>query len=84
MTQPIPKRHHLVVYWRNNSGSHGSFGDRGSKGIPSTKGSWGHPNDAKADFKGPFNSTTSDKHLKRERSISNRSYDSWNKAKKRL
>ena len=47
-------------------------------------GSWGHPKDAKEDSKGSSKSTTFDRHFKRERSTNNKSYDSWNKAKKRL
>ena len=84
MTQPTYKRHQPIVYGQNNFGSHGNFGTNGSKGISNTKGSWGHPKDAKADFKGSSTSTTFDTHLKRERSTSGRSYESWSKAKKRL
>jgi hypothetical protein len=61
MTQPTPKRHQPVVYEKNNASNHGSFGASGSKSISNTKGSWGHPKDARADFKGSFKSTTSDK-----------------------
>jgi hypothetical protein len=82
MKHPTSMRHHPVVYGQNISGSHGNFGDSGSKGIPNTKGSWGHPKDAKADFKGSTKLTTFDNHLKRERSTSGKKYDSWNKAKK--
>ena len=65
MTQPTSKRHQPIVYGHNNSGSHGKFGASGSKGIPNTKGSWGQPKNAKADFNGSSKSITFDKHLKR-------------------
>jgi len=84
MTHPTSKRHQPFVYGQNTFGTHGNFGSNGSKGISYTKGSWGHPKDAKADFKGPSKSTTFDKNLKRERSKSGRNHDSWNKAKKRM
>jgi hypothetical protein len=83
MPQPTSKRHQRDVYGQNNSGSYGSFGASGSKGIPRTEGSWRHLKDAKAEFKGSSKSTTFDKHFKRERSTSSKNYDSWNKAKKR-
>ena len=76
MTQPTSKRHQPVVYGHNICDSHGSFGASGSKGIPNTKGPWGQPKNAKADFESPSKSTTFDKHLKRERITSGRSYDS--------
>ena len=83
MPQPTSKRHQPTVFKQQTFGSHGSFRAGRSKAIPNTLGSWGNPKDAKADFKGFSKSTTFGKHLKRERSNS-RSYDSWNKAKKRL
>ena len=46
--------------------------------------SWGHPKNAKADFKEPSRSVTFNKHVKRERNDNNKNYDTWNKAKKRL
>ncbi len=53
MTQPTSKRHHqLVVYGQNIFGSHNNFGASGIKGIPNIKRSWGHLENAKADFKG--------------------------------
>ena len=84
MQQPTSKRHHPIIYGQNNFGGHGRFGASVSKGIPNTMGSWEHPKDAKADFKGSSKSTTFVKHSKRERSANNKNYDSWNKAKKRL
>ncbi len=45
MTQPTYKRHYPVIYGQNNSGSHGSFGASGRKGIHNTKRSWGQPKD---------------------------------------
>jgi len=84
MTQPTSNRHHSVVYGQNKSNSHGSFGASDSKNISNTKGSWGHPKDAKVVFKGSSKSTTFDTHLKRERCTSSKNYDSWSKAKKRL
>ena len=84
MPQPTSRRHQPVVYGQNSSSSHGNFGASGSKGNPNTKGSWEHPKDAKANFKGPSKFTTFDNHLKRERSTSSGNYVSWNKAKKQL
>ncbi len=55
-----------------------------NKGVLNTMKSWGHPKNAKADFKGSSKSTTFDKHFKRERSDNNKNYESWSKAKKRL
>jgi hypothetical protein len=72
MTQSTSKRHQLVVYRQNISDSHGSVETNDSKSIPNTYGLWGHPKDAKAEFKESSNSTTFDKHLKRERSTSGR------------
>ena len=83
MPQPTFKRHHPIVFKQQPSSSHGSFEASSSKGFPNTLGSWGHPKDAKANFKKSSKSTTFDKHFKRERS-NIRNYDSWNKAKKRL
>jgi len=58
--------------------NHGSFRGNGSKGAASSKITWGHLKDAKADFKSPSKSYISDKKLKRERVITtgSNSYDS--------
>ena len=53
--------------------------NNGSKGTSSDKVSWGHPKDAKADFKSPSKSHISDKKAK-----FNKNYDSWDKAKDKL
>ncbi len=76
MTQPTSKRHQPDVYGQNICDSHAGFGASGSMGILNTKGPWGQPKNAKADYESPSKSTTFDKHLKRERSTSGRSYDS--------
>ena len=83
MLQPTSKRHHPIVFKHQTLGSHGNFGASGSKDTSNTLRLWGHPKDAKADFKGSYKSTTFGKNLKRERS-NIKKYDSWNKAKKRL
>ncbi len=70
--------------WHNKSGGCGSFGGSGDKGASNSKGPWGQSKDVKADFKGLVKSTSFDKNVKRERSISDRNYDSWNTAKKPL
>ena len=54
------------------------------KGVSNTMESWGHSKSAKADFKESSKSVTFNKHSKRERTDTNKNYDSWNKAKKRL
>jgi hypothetical protein len=75
MTQPTCTRHQSIVFKENNSSSHGNFGTSGSKDIPTTMGSWEHPKDAKAGFRGSSKSTTFDKHSKRERSANIKNYD---------
>jgi hypothetical protein len=40
----------------NNHDNYGRFGINGSKVASSSIVSWGHPKDAKADFKSPSNS----------------------------
>ena len=84
MQQPNAKRPQPIVYGQNNSGSHGSFGPSSSKSGPNTLKSWGHPNDAKAYFKGSSKSTTFDNHSERERSSNSMNCESWNRAKKRI
>ena len=83
MAQPTFERHQLIIFGQNSFGSHGNFGGGGNKGISNIKRPWGQSHDAKADFKRHAESTTFDKHLKWERSISDKNDDSWNKAKRR-
>ena len=52
MTQPISKRPQLSNFGQKSSGSLGSFGGSGQKGVSSRKGPWGQSKDDKADFKG--------------------------------
>jgi hypothetical protein len=84
MPQSTSKRLQPIGFGQNTFGSHGSFGSSIDKGVSNTMKSWGHPKNAKADFKGSSKSATFDKHSKRERSDNNKNNDSWNKAKKRL
>ncbi len=84
MTQPGFKRPRPSSIGQNNSGSHGSFGGSGHKGTSDCKGPWGQSKDAKSESKGPSKSTSFNKNMKREKSGSDKNYDSWNRAKKRL
>ena len=84
MPQPTSKRLQPIGFGQNTFSSHGSFGASNSKGVSNTMKSWGHPKNAKADFKGSSKSATFDKHFKRERSDIKKNYDFWNKAKRRL
>jgi len=84
MPQTPSKRLQPIAFGPNTFGSHGSFGTSSSKGVSNTMKSWGHPKNAKADFKVSSKSVAFDKHVKRERSDNNKNYDSWNKAKKQL
>ncbi len=84
MTQPNFKRPQLSNLGQKKSGSHGSFGGSGQKGASSSKGPWGQSKDDKADFKGPSKPVSFNKNTKRERSETEKNFDSWNKAKKRL
>ena len=85
MTQPTFKRHHPIIYGQNNSGrSNGNFRGNGNKGISNNKGQHGQSKNAKVNFKRHNKSTIFDKGLKWERSTSDRNYDSWNIAKRRL
>ncbi len=84
MTQPNFKRPQLSNFGQKHFGNHGSFGGSDHKGASGSKGPWGQSKDDKADFKGPSKSTSFNKNMKRERSDSEKNYDSWNKAKKRL
>ena len=84
MTQPNFKRPQLSNFGQKNSGSHGSFGGSGQKGASSSKGPWGQSKDEKADFKGSSKSVSFNNNLKREKSDTERNFESWNRAKKRL
>jgi hypothetical protein len=84
MTQPAFKRPQPTTLGQNNSGCHGNFRGDGNKGASSRHGPWKTSKDAKVDFKGHFKSTSFDINSKRDRSSSDRNYDSWNIAKKRL
>jgi hypothetical protein len=71
----------------NHHGNYGSSENNGSKGAFGSKVSWGHPNDAKANFKSPSKSHISDKKAKFNTScfkLESKNYDSWNKAKDKL
>jgi hypothetical protein len=76
MPLPTSKRLQPVGFGQTTFGSHGSFGASNTKGVSNTMKSWGHPKNAKADFKGSSKSATFDKHGKRERSYNNKNYDS--------
>jgi hypothetical protein len=84
MTQPTSKRPQFSNSGQKNSGSHGSFGGSGQKGASSSKGPWGQSKDEKADFKGSSKSVSFNNNLKREKSDTERNFESWNRAKKRL
>jgi hypothetical protein len=84
MPVPMSKRLQPANFGQNVFGSHGSFGAGSSRGVSNTSKHGVHFKSAKAAFKEPSKSTAFSKHLKRERSDDNKSYDSWNKAKKRL
>ncbi len=62
---PIPsyKRSHGGI-GHNILSNYGSFVNNGSKGAFGSKVSWGHPKDAKSNFKGPSKSRISDKKSK--------------------
>ncbi len=68
---------------QNNFDSRGNFGDSGNKGTSSNTRPWGQSKDVKAYLKGHVKSTSFDKNMKRERSGSERNYESSNMAKKR-
>ena len=60
MPMPSYKRSHGNI-GQSNHGSHNCFGGNGSKGDSAIKLNWGHPKDAKADFKSPLKSYNPDK-----------------------
>ena len=71
----------------NNYGSYGNFENDGIKGAFGSKVSWGHPKDAKADFKSTSKSHISDKKTKFGTSgfkSESKNYDLWNEAKDKL
>jgi hypothetical protein len=87
---PIPmpsyKRPHGNI-GHNNHNSYGSFGDNCSKGAFGSKVSWGHPKDAKADFKSSSKSQISAKKAKFGTygfKSQSKNYNWWNKAKDKL
>ena len=84
MPSPTSKRLQPAGFGQNTLGNRGSFGASISKGVSNTIKSWGHPKNAKADFKESSRSIIFNKHVKRERNDYNKNYESWNKAKKRL
>jgi hypothetical protein len=84
MPQLTSKKLQVVGLGQHYFGSHGSFGANSNKGVSNTMKSWGHPKNAKADFKESSRSVTFNKQVKRERNDNNKNYDSWNKTEKRL
>ena len=84
MPMPPYKRSHGSI-GQSSHDSHNDFGCNGSKSASASKLNWGHPKDAKANFKSPSKSYIPDKKVKYEKATSSsKSYDSWNKAKAKL